>query len=222
MKLIIPKGAALALLLLKATVTMATEEPAYTVLAEVEGIEYRQYAPYLLAETVVELGDRDAAANTGFMRLFKYISGNNAVQEKIAMTMPVQQAATRKIAMTAPVQQSATAQGWAIGFMIPSEFTAQTVPIPSDPSISIREVPASIVAALTYSGRWSEKNVASHRQQLLAALDKAGIGVQGEVTSAFYNAPFVPPFLRRNEVMVAVARAPSTSNNTKAAAASYR
>ena len=65
----------------------ALEEPKFETIAEIDGVEYRQYESYLVAETVVAQGDsRDDAANVGFRRLFGYISGDNEVQAKIAMT----------------------------------------------------------------------------------------------------------------------------------------
>jgi hypothetical protein len=192
---------------------MSYEEPDYTVIYEDGDIEYREYAPYLIAETIManEDGYKDAG-NEGFRRLFRYITGNNRSQSDISMTVPVQQTqVSEKIAMTVPVQQTDSNQGWSLAFTLPSTYTMETAPVPADSRIQVREVPRRIMAVLRYSGRWTEKNFTRKTSVLRAALEQHDVESIGEVQSAVYNGPFTPPFLRRNEVMVEVHRVPDST-----------
>lgn len=193
---------------------MSLEQPGYSVVFTDGSIEYRQYEPYLVSETVIEQADSyKAAGNEGFRRLFRYISGGNSGNNKIAMTVPVAQtASSEKIAMTAPVQQTESAEGWRVAFMLPTQYTLETAPQPNDKRVSIREVPGRLTAVLRYSGRWTERNYAKQQAALLAALGKEAVTPVGEVQSALYNAPYTPPFLRRNEVLVEIDRLPAAAN----------
>ena len=193
--------------------TLAYEEPAFSAVATVDGIEYREYEPYLVAETVVSgTVDRDKAANIAFRRLFDYISGANTVEQKISMTTPVrQEPVNARLAMTTPVRQEQGPDGWSIAFIVPSEFTADNAPKPTNPAVYLREVPAERVAVVRYSGRWTDANIAQHRQALLKGLSSAGIRPAGEVVTAYYNAPFSLPPLRRNEVMVRIEAFPAAN-----------
>ena len=188
---------------------MAIEEPAFD-LIETEGdIEFRRYQPYIIAQTLVkEARSRSAASNAGFMRLFGYISGENTAQEKIEMTAPVIQADGKsqgeKIDMTAPVQQTETEEGWLVAFVLPLHYTMETAPIPEDSRIQLREIAPRTMAVIQFSGRWSEKNVERHKEELLSFLDEDNQIIIGDIEFAAYNSPFALPFLRRNEVMVEV------------------
>ena len=186
---------------------MAIEEPEYRVVKEYEDFELRRYAAFLIAATEVQ-GEFDAAGNRGFRILFDYISGNNEKAEAIAMTAPVgQRAKGEKIAMTAPVSQ-VKADGspdlYSISFVVPGEYTLETVPRPRDPRVRIQQVPSRLVAVRRYSGRWRIANYRENESVLLQAVANAGLQTVGEPEYARYNSPFRPWFMRRNEVMIEV------------------
>lgn len=187
-------------LLVASAMARATEEPRYTVVATHEGFEVRAYAPYLVAEVTVP-GPADQAGNQGFRLLAGYIFGRNEGERKIAMTAPVtQSSAPVKIPMTAPVTQSPAEVGFVVQFTMPGGFTLDTLPRPLDPEVRLREVPATRHAVLRYSGSWSESNYLSHLDTLRRAIAMAGLREVGPPVYARYNAPYVPSFLRRNEI----------------------
>lgn len=183
---------------------MAAEEASYEVLKQDGKFEVRQYAGHILAETVVE-GNLEDAGSKAFNRLFGYISGENKMQDKVAMTAPVsQQPAGEKIAMTSPVGQQRDGENWAVSFMMPEAYSMETLPEPNDPLIVLRQVPPRTMAAVRYSGFWSEKNYQKHKAELEEWMAGEGLIIAGDPVWARYNAPFTPWFLRRNEILVPV------------------
>jgi hypothetical protein len=167
-------------------------------------VEIRQYAPYVVAEVLVT-GPADAAGNQAFPILAGYIFGKNKGEKKFAMTAPVTQAAAPvKLEMTAPVTQTTAPGGFVVQFVLPKGVTLESAPEPLDPQVRLREVPASRLAAIRFSGFWSQSNYDEHLGQLTAALQAAGIGWAGEPVYSRYNAPFTPWFMRRNEIWLAL------------------
>ena len=198
------------LLALASWPAMAIEIPEYRVVEQDGSFELRAYSSYLIAETEVEAGFMNAG-NIAFGRLFRYISGANAAQAEIAMTAPVEQSSQgEKIAMTAPVEQSKADGVYRVGFVVPRKYNRETVPKPTDPRVSIREVPARTVAVWRYSGRWTEENFREHEQDLRRAVQARGLqAVSGDsAIIARYDAPFIPWFMRRNEVLIPLERKP--------------
>lgn len=183
---------------------MAIEEAPYKVLKSDGKFEIREYAPHILAETIVE-GDLEEAGNKAFRPLFRYISGDNRARTKVAMTAPVSQEKTgEKITMTAPVNQQRLQDRWAVSFTMPASYTLETLPIPDDPKITFRQVPARRMAAARYSGFWSEKNYLQNKTDLEAWMRELGFASGGDPVWARYNPPFMPWFLRRNEILIPV------------------
>jgi len=183
---------------------MAIEEATYKVIKKDNQFEIRDYAPHILAETVVE-GDLEEAGNKAFNRLFRYISGGNRSRDKVAMTAPVSQEPIReKIKMTAPVRQQRIQEKWAVSFMMPASYTMETLPEPEDPEVKLRQVPARRMAAVRYSGFWSENGYLRHKLQLESWIRDRGLTIVGDPIWARYNPPFTPWFLRRNEILIPV------------------
>jgi hypothetical protein len=183
---------------------MAIEEPDYTILESAKDFELRRYNSYIVAETLVE-DAFDDAGNEGFRRLFAYISGQNRTKASISMTAPVSQKEDyEKIVMTAPVNQQRTAGNWRITFVMPSEYTMETLPDPLDERVKLKTVESKLVAALKYSGTWSKKRFEKKKERLESLIQERGLRPVGEPVFARYNPPFMPWFLRRNEVLITV------------------
>ena len=182
----------------------AIEEPDYEVIRKFDNVELRRYAPYVVAEVVLDTAAEDAGSQA-FPILAGYIFGKNKGDKKFAMTAPVTQTAVPlRMEMTAPVTQAAVAGGIRVQFILPKGVTLATAPEPIDPRVQLRVVPAASWAVIRYSGTWSQSNYLEHLGELKAALDAAGVATQGEPVLARYNAPFTPWFMRRNEVWLAL------------------
>lgn len=183
---------------------MATEEAPYTLVEKDNAFEIRNYAPHILAETVVE-GTFEEAGTIAFDRLFRYISGDNKSRDRVAMTAPVSQQPTgEKIKMTAPVGQQAVQQGWAVSFMMPATYTLETLPQPKDSQVSLRQVSVRLMAVVRYSGSWCEKAYLRNKRELESWIVQRGLTIMGDPVWARYNPPFTPWFLRRNEILIPV------------------
>ena len=183
---------------------VAIEEVPYTVIEQNGAFELRQYSPHIVAETTVE-GAFDQVGSEGFRRLADYINGENRTKQSIAMTAPVsQEAQPEKIAMTAPVGQEKSGDRWRITFVMPSKYALDTLPEPVDSRIDIKQEPGRLVAAVLYSGTWSRKRYEENKARLLAWIEERGFKQTAEPVWARYNPPFMPWFLRRNEILIPV------------------
>ncbi len=184
---------------------MATEEPKYTVLEKEPPFEVRAYAPMIVAEAQVE-GDLDGASSQGFRLIAAYIFGQNQVSEKIAMTAPVtvvdQSAKSAKIAMTAPVGIESNAGKWIVSFVMPAEYTMETIPKPLNSQVQLRQIPAVKKAVISFSGFYNDQKVAEKTVELEQWMKSKNLQGAGTSNFARYNPPWTLPFMRRNEVMI--------------------
>ena len=163
---------------------MAYEEANYQVVKTNEFYEIRKYSDRLAVET------SNSNQNSGFRKLFNYISGDNQKNEEIKMTTPVTEI-ERKGNMT-------------MQFYLPLKYSKNNVPIPSRPDVEIVNIEGGYFAVIRYSGRSSDKNFMKHKDILENELKKDDISILGPPIKATYNGPFTLPILRRNEVMFEV------------------
>lgn len=186
--------------------SMAIEEPKYEVVRRLDGpdVELRRYAPYVVAQVRLD-GPPGSADSEGFRILAGYIFGKNRGERRLEMTAPVTRAAEPvKLEMTAPVTRTPDAQGYLMQFVLPGAVTLATAPEPIDPRVQLREVPASLVAAIRYSGTWSQANYEEHLAMLRTALRATDLRWADTPTLSRYNGPMTPWFLRRNEIWLPV------------------
>ena len=185
--------------------SMAVEEAAFKSVLHDGNFEIRDYPALVAAEVTVSGGQKEAASK-GFHLLAGYIFGANKQRESIAMTAPVAQAPiSESTSITAPVTEIANAKTWIVRFTMPSTYTLETLPEPTDPKVQLRRLPAERVAVIRFSGLAGESAVDAKTTELVATTKAHHLRVIGPVSLAQYNPPWTPWFMRRNEVMIRIA-----------------
>lgn len=164
------------------------ETARYKVISKDGSFEIREYEPLVVVSTPMS-GD---AQNQSFGRLFKYISGGNAGE--------------RKIAMTTPVFMPATGEGnpGEMQFVVPSDVAKSGAPAPADPSVKLSRMSGGKYAALRYSGRSTAEDRRGKLAELRAKLVEQGLETTGSPVFAGYDPPWTPAPMRRNEVLLKV------------------
>jgi len=180
------------------------EQPKYDLVESDGNSEIRDYPPMIVAETDVA-GARYDAIREGFRTIADYIFGNNLASQTVAMTAPVTQQVSERIAMTAPVIQQADGQAWQVRFVMPASYTMQTLPIPKNPAVRLRQIKGKRFAVIRFSGTAGEDSLRRQTEELQAFVSAKNLDSLSAPTYAFYNPPWTLPFLRRNEVMIEIA-----------------
>ena len=161
----------------------------YEVIRELGNVEIRRYPKIVVAKV--------EDPSNGFNLLYRFITGGNRQKAKVKMTTPV---VSEEIQMTSPV----LSETGTMAFVMPAEYTLESTPEPLDERVKIAEISARLVAALCFSGGWSEAHFEKETQELLKTLSEAKIKTKDNVFTMLYNPPFIPGFLRRNEVGIEV------------------
>lgn len=168
-----------------------TEQQPYTVMRTLDQFEVRSYPAHMLVQVNVR-GGLDSGAGAGFGPLFRYISGANQSQRSFAMTAPV-------------LQQRTGEQEQTVSFVLPAGMSATEPPAPTDPRVRTMGVEARVVAARRFRGSARGRSFAGQGQQLIAAVEAAGLEPVGEIYYARFDPPWMPGFLPHNEALVELA-----------------
>jgi len=145
--------------------------------------ELRDYPSLTIVETAM-----DADSGSSFQRLFRYISGANANDEKIPMTTPV--------FMTGGEPPRV------MSFVMPADM--DSAPGPKDPALRVAKIPAGRFAVFVFSGSRSTESESNALAQLKAWMKKTDLVASGDPLFGYFDPPWTPSFLRRNEVMLRV------------------
>lgn len=179
------------------------EEPNYKSTLKEGQFEVREYPSGIAAS--VEVNNGDKAANEAFKILAGFIFGKNKSKQKIAMTVPVTEAVVaEKIAMTAPVTTKTSADKMVMTFYMPSKYTMESLPEPSDSRIQISQTAVRKYAVVKFSGLATKRALKQQEEKLRTWMKEKNLEGTGDALDAFYNPPWTLPFLRRNEIWISL------------------
>jgi DNA gyrase inhibitor GyrI len=163
------------------------ESAPYQVVRREGKFELRDYPSLTVVETPMTGGGNNGDDGS-FNRLFRFITGNNE--------------ANQKIAMTTPVFMSGSETNKAMAFVMPSGEKMGQVPKPKDATVMVREVAAGRYAVLRYSGRRSPEKEADAERRLKSWMETQRLTAKPPPVFGYFDPPWTPAFLRRNEVML--------------------
>ena len=162
------------------------ESAPYTVVRTVGKFEVRDYPALTVVET--PMAPSGTSADGSFGRLFKFITGKNDAKQKIAMTTPVFMSNDGSTATMA--------------FVLPAQLKSNGVPKPEDSNVKVRELPAGRFAVLRFSGGRNPQKEAEALAQLKTWMAAEAMGAASQPVFGYFDPPWTPTFLRRNEVML--------------------
>jgi DNA gyrase inhibitor GyrI len=149
--------------------------------------QVRDYPALTVVETPMTAGSRDGSDGS-FGRLFRFITGGNEAKQKIAMTTPV--------------FMSGGETNTTMAFVLPAKMKTGEVPKPSEGAVTVHELAAGRFAVLRYSGGRSAKQEAESLARLQAWMAAERLSVMSPPVYGYFDPPWTPAFLRRNEVML--------------------
>ena len=172
---------------------MASKEPEFSIVNKVGDIEIRNYSPMMIAEVLVG-GTMEAASGSGFRMIADFIFGNNIAQS----------GKPEKIDMTVPVVISRSNTGWFLHFVMPAQYSPESLPKPNNREVKIKQLKDRRCAVLRFSGSVNEEKFNAKAEELIDWISSENLKMLGNPELARYNPPWTLPFLRRNEIMIEI------------------
>ncbi len=176
-----------------ATSRKGYESPAYRVVLSAGAVEVRDYPALIVAQTSM-VGAGGRSQNGGFMNLFHYITGANEGRKKLPMTTPVLVAAN--------ADSSAADTNAFMAFIMPGKYALGDLPQPAGTNVTLRRVEATRYAVRRFSGARDTAAQARESEALVRWMAARGYAPLDAPLYAFYDPPWTPGFLRRNEVLL--------------------
>jgi hypothetical protein len=128
--------------------------------------------------------------------------------ESIPMTAPV--TISEKVPMTAPVTEApGPGDSWRVAFFAPSRYSLNTMPVPNNPAVHLKQLPKRKLAVLRFRGLATAQRVEKERENLRAMLARDSLHPLEPGTVARFDPPFVPALFMHNEIQVEIAEDPS-------------
>ena len=159
------------------------ESHSYKTMLSEDNFEIREYDPVMKARAYSNTG------NNNFMKLFRYISGNNEKNQKIPMTTPV--------------YMKEDINGSMMEFVLPSTLNENNTSQPLSKDIELYMDQGGVYASITYSGYSNNKKRNKYTTQLNKKLEKMNIDKIGDFVHVSYDSPY-KFYNRRNEVIIKV------------------
>lgn len=166
--------------------TQQTEQHMYNVIKKFDKFEIRKYDPALFSSVKLNKKGYKESASEGFGILAGYIFGDNATNEKIAMTSPV----VMELGDTSKML-----------FMVPKNYTLKNLPTPKNGNIVFEKQEEKIMAAIRFDGWADDEKIEKYKSILMHELNKEKLNYINKFTFLGYNPPY-EVLNRRNEVVV--------------------
>jgi hypothetical protein len=165
---------------------MAIESAKYRSLRKDKDFEVRVYDDISL----IMSKDNDFRGYSGFNEAFDYINGSNDQN--------------RKISMTTPVINELNQDSMTLAFVMPSDIPFEELPKPKSERLTMIKKENMTFASIRFSGTVCPTLLEKKKKELTDWMSTQNLIPGSVIWLARYNPPFIPGFLKRNEILISI------------------